>query len=113
MAKDIFAIIVGYLLSFVLGTLLVRWVIFVLDKKFRTRVWKVDMGLIIGLCETFLAITFILIKEFTALALIFAAKSIVRVKKMEEEPEYYLLGTVVNFSFSVLAGIIISILLKR
>lgn len=66
-----------------------------------------DLGMIIGKCENFLAISFIVAGEFTALALIFAAKSIVRMEDIKRDPEYYLGGTIVNFTYSVLAGFVI------
>jgi len=68
---------------------------------------RVDLGMIIGKCENFLAISFIVAGEFTALALIFAAKSIVRMDAIKDDPEYYLGGTIVNFTYSVLAGLVI------
>lgn len=64
-----------------------------------------DLGMIIGKCENFLAISFILAGEFTGLALIFAAKSIVRMEEIKTDPEYYLGGTIVNFTYSVFAGL--------
>jgi len=66
-----------------------------------------DLGMIIGKCENLLAISFIVAGEFTALALIFAAKSIVRMDAIKDDPEYYLGGTIVNFTYSVLAGLVI------
>ncbi|MDH5186983.1 MAG: hypothetical protein OEZ31_11175 [Nitrospirota bacterium] len=102
-------IILSYLLSFSLSTVIVRETISLLDKEFRERAWKklLDVGFVVGLCETFLVITFILHDELVALGLVFTAKSIARVRKMEEKPEYYLLGTLVNFTISFLFGLII------
>ncbi|NOY76480.1 MAG: hypothetical protein GXO76_01290 [Calditrichaeota bacterium] len=77
--------------------------------KIRPIVWNV--GTMIGLCETFIVITFILFNQFSALALVVAAKSLVRMKKMEEQPEYYLLGTFLNISFSILIGSLLKIFL--
>jgi hypothetical protein len=68
--------------------------------------------MIIGKCENFLTITLILAGAITGLALIFAAKSIVRSEDIKKDPKYYLGGTLVNFSYSVLMGFVILILLK-
>lgn len=61
-------------------------------------------GAVIGKCENFLALTFVLAGELTALALVFTAKSIVRVDAMKRDPQYYLGGTLVNLCYSVLMG---------
>ena len=71
-----------------------------------------DVGAIIGKCENFLVITFILADAFTGSALIFTAKSIVRREDIEKDPGYYLGGTLVNFSYSVLIGYLIRIALN-
>lgn len=70
-----------------------------------------DLGAIIGKCENFLAITFILANEVTGLALIFTAKSIIRADDMKKDPRYFLGGTMVNFCFSVLMGFITRLVL--
>jgi hypothetical protein len=59
------------------------------------------MGMILGKCENILTFSFILAGQFTALALVFAGKSIFRAEKAKEQPAYYLGGTVVNFTYSV------------
>ena len=70
------------------------------------------LGAVIGKCENFLTVTFILADAITALALIFTAKSIVRGEDMRKNPQYYLVGTVVNFSYSVLLGFLVRIVLQ-
>ena len=59
------------------------------------------MGAILGKCENILTLSFILAGQYTALALVFAGKSIFRAEKAKEQPGYYLGGTVVNFTYSV------------
>lgn len=66
-----------------------------------------DLGAIIGKCENFLAVTFILANEATGLAVIFAVKSMVRAEDMKRDPRYFLGGTLVNFSYSVLMAYLI------
>ena len=72
---------------------------------------KYDLGAVIGKCENFLTITLILANAFTGLALIFSAKSIIRREDIQKDPAYYLGGTLVNFSYSVLIGFLIRVLL--
>ena len=71
-----------------------------------------DVGVIIGKCENFLTITLILASAFTGLALIFTAKSIVRSEEIKRDPKYYLGGTLLNFSYSVLMAFFIRIVLS-
>jgi len=70
------------------------------------------IGTIIGRCENFLTITFILSDAFTGLALIFTAKSIARSENIKKNPRYYLGGTLVNFSYSVFMGFFIRFVLS-
>lgn len=82
------------------------------DSESSTSKDKYDLGAIIGKCENLLIITLILASAFTGLALIFTAKSIVRSDDIKKEPKYYLGGTLVNFTYSVLMGFFIRILLS-
>lgn len=67
---------------------------------------EIDTGRIIGKCENILVVTLVLFNQFPALAIIFAAKGIVRQRDITRDPNYYLGGTLVNFTWSVLvAGI--------
>ena len=68
-------------------------------------------GAVIGKCENFLALTFVLSGQLTALALVFTAKSIVRLDVIKKDPQYYLGGTLVNLCFSILMGYLIRFLL--
>ncbi len=62
---------------------------------------RFEPSTVIGKCENILALTFILAGETTGLALIFAAKSLVRSDKIREEAGFYLGGTLVNLVWSV------------
>lgn len=55
-----------------------------------------DTGYVIGKCENLLLLTFMLLDAFTAMALIFTAKAIVRAEDMKRQPLYFLAGTMVN-----------------
>ena len=73
---------------------------------------RFNIGSIIGKCENFIALTLIITNNITGLALLFTAKSIVRSEDMKRDPRYYLAGTMVNFSYSVLMGFLIRVTLS-
>jgi len=68
-------------------------------------------GFIIGRCENILVLTFILAGQFTALALVFAAKTLLKANDAGLSSRYVQLGTTVNFTFSVVAGIALRLVL--
>ncbi len=102
-------LVTGYLFCFLFGSIVVRFCIRTVDPNYKKELGKpvVDTGLIIGLCESFITITLVLMNALTGLAIIFTAKSIARSKKIEEKAQFYLVGTIVNFSFSLLTGILL------
>lgn len=61
-----------------------------------------DVGQVVGKCENVLVLSFVLASAYTALAVVFAAKSIVRREDMVKNSKYYLAGTLVNFTYSIL-----------
>jgi hypothetical protein len=65
-------------------------------------------GALIGVLERVLTLTFVLIGEYTAIALIFAAKSIARFEELKNRnfAEYYLIGSLTSIMFSLLVGLI-------
>lgn len=105
----------GYLFCFLFGSIVVRFCIRTVDPNYKKELGKpvIDAGLIIGLCESFITISLVLLDALTGLAIIFTAKSIARSKKIEEKAEFYLVGTMVNFSFSLLVGIILKRVLEH
>lgn len=66
-----------------------------------------DVGTIVGKCENVLLVTFVLLDAFTALAIVFAAKSIVRRDDMKNDSLFYLAGTLINFTYSVGVGLVV------
>jgi hypothetical protein len=108
-------VIAGYLFCFVIGSVVVRFTIKMISPDFEKQLGKpvLDTGLIIGICESFITITLVLLSQITGLAIIFTAKSIIRSKKIEEKAEYYLVGTLVNFTFSLFVGIILKVGLQE
>jgi hypothetical protein len=67
-----------------------------------------DTGAVIGKAENVLVLTLMLLQAYTALGVIFAAKSIVRKSDMgREDTSYYLTGTMANFTYSVVVGLVL------
>ncbi len=61
-------------------------------------------SLLIGKCENIITYLFIFINAETAIALIFTAKALIRKEDMKQNSLYFLAGTLVNISYSILIG---------
>jgi len=74
---------------------------------------EVSRGRAIGALERALALTLVLLGEYTAVGWIIAAKALARFKQLEDREfaEYFLIGTLGSFLLALLAGIGIKILL--
>lgn len=59
-------------------------------------------GFWIGFCETYLIFILVLVNQMSALAIIIGAKQFVRKDKIDEDPSYYLLGTLANLCIAIL-----------
>jgi hypothetical protein len=71
-----------------------------------------DTGFIVGKCENLLIPILILLDAYTALAIIFTAKTIVRAEDMKKENTlYFLAGTMINFTYSVCVGIFMKLII--
>ena len=57
---------------------------------------RFDSSVVIGKCENLITVTFVLVGQGTGLALIFAAKSLVRSSDIKTNPGFFLGGTLVN-----------------
>ena len=70
-----------------------------------------DTGFVIGKAENVLVYALILAGAYTALALVFAAKSLVRREDITSgDTTYYLAGTMVNFTYSVVFAQTVAVL---
>ena len=69
-----------------------------------------DTGFVIGKCENLLVLTFMVLEAYTALALVFAAKAIVRREDMSKNTLFFLAGTMINVTYSIMIGLIVKIL---
>lgn len=94
--------------SFLLVTsgVVVRAVINSVEGRTEPSQRELDVGAIVGKSENALVYTLVLVDAFTALALIFAAKSLVRREDMKNDSLFYLAGTLVNFTYSLLLGVL-------
>jgi hypothetical protein len=102
----------GYVLKFILSYVStkrkndVQEDVIPADSKIR------DTGVIVSKCENLLIPTLIILDAYTALAIIFTAKTIVRAEDMKSENTlYFLAGTMINFTYSVCIGFIMKIIL--
>lgn len=72
---------------------------------------RFDTGMIIGKCENILIVTLVLANQFGGLGLIFTAKALARSKQIEENPGYFLGGTLVNLVWAMLVALAARLLL--
>ncbi|MBN1455505.1 MAG: hypothetical protein JW945_04570 [Methanomicrobia archaeon] len=79
--------------------------------KFGVSQKALDTGAVVGKCENFLILTFMLLDAYTALALIFAAKTVVRREDISTNTLFYLAGTMVNVTYSILIGALMNAVL--
>ncbi|MBI3193443.1 MAG: hypothetical protein HYZ34_03125 [Ignavibacteriae bacterium] len=103
----LFVFVLGFA-SFLLISLLLKSILLYIDSKLtikRKVEWK-EAGTWIGLCEFVLIFLFVFLEEYTAIAIIFAAKELVRSEDIKRNPTYYLLGTLLNVTLSVLTALL-------
>ncbi|MCK4347803.1 MAG: hypothetical protein KAW47_04220 [Thermoplasmatales archaeon] len=103
----------GYLFTFLSSTFLVRTIIKTVSKREgeKKKHSLIGTGLVVGICENFIILTLVLLNEVIGLTIIFTAKTIVRSKEISKEPQYYLVGTMLNFSYSLFMAVIIKTLI--
>ncbi|PYP38504.1 MAG: hypothetical protein DMD34_06380 [Gemmatimonadetes bacterium] len=75
----------------------------------------VARGRTVGSLERALALTLVLLGEYSAVGWIIAAKSLARFKQLEDREfaEYFLVGTLASFLLAVLVGLGTRILLQQ
>jgi len=71
-------------------------------------------GKMVGMLERGIILTFGLLGEFGAISFVFVAKSMARFKLLEKRPfaEYYLIGTLASFFFSLIVAILARLILQ-
>lgn len=98
-----------YLASYVLAVVLGHLIVVEILKKYRVpETGLKGAGAAIGVLERILTLTLILIGEYTAIAVVFTAKSITRFEELKnrEFAEYYLIGTLSSLLFSTIIGLL-------
>ncbi len=78
-----------------------------LDKRVR------DTGAVVGKCENILIVVMVLVGAYTALSVLFAGKAFVRREDMSTNSLYFLAGTMVNVTYSLLVALIIKGIVAR
>jgi len=106
---------VGYIVSAVAGSVFVEFCLgrvkFTKEQRDALKNEGVEgAGKIIGVPERTLALTFLFVGRPDAIAIIFAAKSIIRFESTKDRQrpfaEYYLVGTLASMAFAVFVGIV-------
>ena len=72
-----------------------------------------DTGVVVGKCENILIVIMVLVSAYTALSVIFAAKAFVRREDMSTNSLYFLAGTMVNVTYSLLVALVLKGVLAR
>lgn len=74
---------------------------------------EIARGRAIGVLERAVALTFVLLGEYSALGLIIAAKALARFKALEDRDfaEYFLIGTLASLLLALLGGVGVRLLL--
>jgi hypothetical protein len=83
------------------------------DKPEETVKKRLEIGIIIGKCENILVLVLMILEAYTALAIVFTAKTVVRKEEIEKNSMYFLAGTMINVSYSVLTGFVLKMVLKH
>lgn len=95
----------GKVLNYILNKISAKPVSQIVNKE------TLDTGFIIGKCENFLILTFMFLEAYTALALVFTAKAIVRKEDMTKNSLFFLAGTMINVTYSIMVGLAVKILM--
>lgn len=113
-------IVLGYFATFGITSYLIKKIVLSSKKKpdteqegFKKTPKKSEIrdGYIIGKCENIIILSFILVGEVTGLALIFAAKNLARVKDIRDNAGFFLAGTMVNFTATLVIAYILKFIL--
>ncbi len=105
---NIIVIIAAYIFVSCAGAYLIRGMLIRYEREVGTSGLK-GAGMIIGIVERVMVLSFILAGQYTAITIIFAAKSIARFNELKDRcmAEYYLIGTLVSITFALLVGMVV------
>ncbi len=97
-------VLAGYTLLMGTSTWVVNYVLEYANGNYEEA--DVDTGRVTGKLENLLILTLVLLNAYTALGLVFTAKSIIRWRDISSrDTNYYLTGTLANFTYSLLVGV--------
>mgnify|MGYP006292129739 CR=1 FL=1 len=71
-----------------------------------------DTGVVVGKCENLIILALVLLGAYTALSIIFAGKAFVRREDLKTNSLYYLAGTMVNVTYSLLVALAVRFLVR-
>ena len=71
-----------------------------------------DTGVVVGKCENILIVVLVFVGAYTALSVLFAGKAFVRREDMSTNSLYFLAGTMVNVTYSLLFALTIRLLVS-
>ncbi|SCG86381.1 putative protein [Methanobacterium congolense] len=115
MLYKLLILILGYLIMVLAG----YFIKIILKRSIGSSEDKNDMrqgiegvGALIGMLERILIFSLVLVDQYAAISIVFAAKSIARFKELDNRSiaEYYLLGTFLSLTTAVIIGIIFRII---
>lgn len=114
MLNNLLILFSGYFLMWVMGFLIRRMLGNYIDilkskeEKNGTKLGIIGAGASIGILERILVFSLVLVDQYAAISIVFAAKSIARFKELDDRDvaEYYLLGTLASITMAVITGII-------
>ncbi|MGC9445327.1 MAG: hypothetical protein ACP5E9_10455 [Candidatus Methanospirareceae archaeon] len=111
---EIMIVLGGYIVLLLTSGVVVTGVLRSISKEQILKIGKDarDTGFVVGKCENILILTFMLLEGYTALALIFAAKAVVRREDMSKNSLFYLAGTMINVTYSITIGALMLVLLR-
>jgi len=103
----------GYFFVSIIGAYLIKLILRRYEKDVGMSGLK-SAGMVIGIAERIIVLTFVLVNQFTAITIIFAAKSIARFNELKDRKmaEYYLIGTLSSISFALIVGVITHLILE-
>ena len=110
MIKWIFVVAVislAYIAVSVVGACTIRLMLMRYEKNIETGGLR-GAGMAIGIIERVMVLTFVLVDQYTAITIVFAAKSIARFNELEDRnmAEYYLIGTLLSITFAMIVGVV-------
>ena len=115
------SILLGYLLmlwpgGIMIGYLTQRWRNDINDQLEQTQRSLAEAGKWIGMFERVLVYTFIITQQYAGIGFLITAKSILRFSETKKETgrkeaEYILIGTLISFSFAILTGLLILLII--